>query len=173
MRQNDNLIRTSHLVVRTGLIVNRLFVVAVIAGLTVSLISGSWLRAMLLGQGPGADAGAEVSGLRWMMCIGLVMGASIDRLLAALEKIVESASLSSPFVAANASRLRAIGWALLMLQLLSIPAYLVERTFPGMGMGTPEPFFSVSGWMAVLMVFVLSRVFQVGSAMREELEGTI
>jgi hypothetical protein len=40
-------------------------------------------------------------------------------------------------------------------------------------MGTPDSAFSAAGWLAVLMVFVLSRVFSVGSAMREELEGTV
>jgi hypothetical protein len=33
--------------------------------------------------------------------------------------------------------------------------------------------FSTSGWLAVLLVFVLARVFAVGAGMREELEGTV
>ena len=33
--------------------------------------------------------------------------------------------------------------------------------------------FSIPGWVAVLLTFVLSRVFAEGTVMREDLEGTI
>jgi hypothetical protein len=33
--------------------------------------------------------------------------------------------------------------------------------------------FSVSGWLAVILTFVLARVFAEGTLMREDLEGTI
>ena len=33
--------------------------------------------------------------------------------------------------------------------------------------------FSTSGWLAVLLTFVLARVFAAGTVMREELEGTV
>ena len=33
--------------------------------------------------------------------------------------------------------------------------------------------FSPSGWLAVILIFVLARVFAEGALMREELEGTV
>ena len=33
--------------------------------------------------------------------------------------------------------------------------------------------FSVSGWLAVILTFVLARVFAEGTLMREDLEGTV
>ena len=33
--------------------------------------------------------------------------------------------------------------------------------------------FSISGWLAVLLAFILARVFAEGALMREDLEGTI
>ena len=33
--------------------------------------------------------------------------------------------------------------------------------------------FSINGWLAVLLTFVLARVFAVGTVMREDLEGTV
>ena len=33
--------------------------------------------------------------------------------------------------------------------------------------------FSISGWLAVLLTFVLARVFAEGTVMREDLEGTV
>jgi hypothetical protein len=108
-----------------------------------------------------------------MMLLGMTMAVAIDRLLVALTQIIDTARAGDPFIAVNARRLQTIGWAILALQLLDIPAALIERFFPSMGMGTPDSAFSVAGWMAVLMVFVLSRVFAVGAAMRDDLEGTV
>jgi Protein of unknown function (DUF2975) len=108
-----------------------------------------------------------------MMLLGIAMSVAIDRLFVALTQIIETARAGDPFIPANALRLQTVGWALLSLQLLNIPAALIERYFPSMGTGTPDSAFSAAGWMAVLMVFVLSRVFAAGSAMRDELEGTV
>jgi hypothetical protein len=77
-------------------------------------------------------------------------------------------------VAANASRLQSIAWALLALQVLgmviggianavSTPAHPVDV----------DAGFSVNGWLAVLLTFVLARVFAKGALMREDLEGTV
>jgi len=33
--------------------------------------------------------------------------------------------------------------------------------------------FSINGWLAVLLTFLLARVFAEGAAMREDLEGTV
>jgi hypothetical protein len=94
----------------------------------------------------------------------------LKRLLA----IVVTVRLGDPFVAANAYRLRAIAWILVGLQCLSLAIAAIARTI-----STPEhPFhldagFSVNGWLAILLMFVLSRVFAEGTLMREDLEGTV
>jgi hypothetical protein len=171
--QKDRLIKTSRIVVRSGFVVNRLFLAAVVSGLLLSVLFSSPLTKLLVQQSPGDDARSEVTGLRLMLLLGIAMSVAIDRLFVALAQIIETARAGDPFIGANARRLQTIGWALLGLQILDIPAALIERFFPSMGMGTPDPAFSAAGWLAVLMVFVLSRVFAVGSAMREELEGTV
>jgi hypothetical protein len=33
--------------------------------------------------------------------------------------------------------------------------------------------FNITGWIAVLLLFVLARVFEQGAAMREDIEGTV
>lgn len=173
MLEKDRLIKTSRFVVQTGFIVNRLFVAAVALGLLLSWIFYSQLTALLIQQNPGIDARSEMTGLRLMLLLGIVMSVAIDRLFKSLSQIIETARAGDPFIAANARRLQRIGWALLALQLLDIPAALIEKYFPSMGTGTPDSAFSAAGWLGVLMVFVLSRVFVVGSAMRDELEGTV
>jgi hypothetical protein len=94
----------------------------------------------------------------------------LKRLLA----IVETVRWGDPFVVANASRLQAIAWALLVLQIISI-------IIGGIGKAISTPAhpvhlnagFSINGWLAVLLTFLLARVFAVGALMREDLEGTV
>jgi hypothetical protein len=94
----------------------------------------------------------------------------LKRLLA----MVGTVRAGDPFVAANASRLRAIAWTLLTLQLLSLVVGAIVRA-----VSTPahplhiEAGFSINGWLAVLLTFVLARVFAEGALMREDLEGTV
>jgi hypothetical protein len=87
---------------------------------------------------------------------------------------VDTVRESDPFVASNASRLQAIAWSLLALQLISIAIGGVADAI-----STPaSPLhlaagLSVTGWLAVLLGFVLARVFAEGARMRDELTGTV
>lgn len=173
MLVSDRLTKTSRLVVRAAVVTNRLFLVAVIVGLLLSWILSAKFAWILIQQNAGIDVRSAVAGLRWLMLLGIAMAVVTDRLLAALAQIIASAGAGDPFISANARRLQTIGWALLALQLLDIPGAILERFFPSLGSAAPGVTFSPGGWIAVLMVFVLSRVFAVGSAMRDELEGTV
>ena len=88
--------------------------------------------------------------------------------------MVETVRTGDPFVATNAQRLRAIAWSLLTLQILSIVIGTIGKTI-----STPEhpvvlsAGFSVNGWLAVLLTFLLARVFAEGSEMRDDLAGTV
>jgi hypothetical protein len=114
-----------------------------------------------------------MAGVRWLIVIGIVGSAATDRIFLALAQMIATVSAGDPFVLANARRLQTIGWALLALQLLDILGGLLGRLFPSMGSAAPGDMISIVGWISVLMVFVLSRVFAAGSAMKDELEGTI
>ena len=94
----------------------------------------------------------------------------LKRLLA----IVETVREGDPFVAANASRLQTIAWSLLALQLFSLVIGAI-----GKAVSTPahpvhlDAGFSINGWLAVLLTFLLARVFAEGTLMREDLKGTV
>ena len=128
---------------------------------------------MLVKADPGVDVAAAFLGVRLLMLIGVAMMIATDRLLVPLSSIVASAGQGDPFVAANAARLRQIGWALLALQMLDLPCALLARFWPSLGSAAPIGDVSVGGWLATLMVFVLARVFATGSAMRDDLAGTV
>src|SRR6266850_2483717 len=88
--------------------------------------------------------------------------------------IVETVRAGDPFIAANASRLQSIAWALLTLQLLSLVIGAIAKSvsIPGHPLHL-DAGFSINGWLAVLLTFLLARVFAEGALMREDLEGTV
>ena len=123
---------------------------------------------------PGPEAERVIVGLRTVAVLGLLAIPLNYLILKRLVALVETVRASDPFVPKNAERLYAIAWALLALQLISFLIALIARWI-----STPahpvelDAGLSVGGWLAVLLTFVLARVFAEGTLMREDLEGTI
>jgi hypothetical protein len=173
MRQQDRLVAGTAALLRVARLANRLFLAAVVIGLGATWLVPSFFTALLREAGAAIDMTSALQGLRILLLIGIIMAIAIDRLLVSLAAITASVNEGDPFVPANASRLYTMGWALLILQLLDIPAALLTRYWPSLGSAAPEGGVSIGGWLATLMVFVLARVFAAGSAMRDELAGTV
>lgn len=123
---------------------------------------------------PSPEADRVLLGMRAIAALGLATIPLFYAILKRLLAIVDTVRAGDPFVAANALRLKAIAWALLGLQLLSITISAIANA-----VSTPEhPLhldagFSVSGWLTVLLTFLLARVFAEGALMREDLQGTV
>ena len=162
----------AHVVLRILIVVNWL-VAAVILVLLVVMPNEQWIMSAFE-ISPSPDAERLVMGLRAIAVLGLAAIPLNYAVLKRLLAIVETVRAGDPFVAANAYRLQAIAWALLALQLLSLVIGAIART-----VSTPahplhlDAGFSISGWLAVLLTFLLARVFAEGALMREDLEGTV
>ena len=123
---------------------------------------------------PSPEADQVIMALRAIAVLGLVAVPLNYLVLRRLLAIVETVRAGDPFVAANASRLQAIAWSLLALQFLSLAIGAIAKA-----VSTPahplhlQAGFSISGWLAVLLTFLLARVFAEGTLMREDLEGTV
>lgn len=123
---------------------------------------------------PSPEAERLIFGLRAILVLSLATIPLNYVVLKRLLAIVETVRAGAPFVAVNANRLRAIAWALLAVQLLSVVSGAIAEI-----LSTParpinvDAGFSISGWLAVLLTFVLARVFAEGALMRRDLEGTI
>jgi len=162
----------AHVVLRILIVVNWLSAVVILA-LLFLLPNREWiLSAFHLSPSPDADR--LILGMRAIAALGLV-GIPLNYvLLKRLLAIVETVRAGDPFVAANAMRLQAIAWTLLALQVLGLAIGAIARA-----VSTPaHPLhlnagFSISGWLAVLLTFLLARVFAEGALMREDLEGTV
>jgi hypothetical protein len=123
---------------------------------------------------PSPDADRLILAMRVIAALGIAGAALNYVVLERLVSIVETVRAGDPFVATNALRLQAIAWTLLALQLLSITIGALGRA-----VSTPahpihlDAGFSITGWLAVLLTFVLARVFAEGTRMRDDLEGTV
>jgi hypothetical protein len=162
----------AYVVLRILIVVNWLGGIAILA-LLVAFPTRRWIMSSLE-LSPGPEADGVVLGLRAIAVVGLVAIPLHNVVLKRLLAIVETVRSGDPFVASNAFRLQAIAWTLLALQLLSLVVGAIAKA-----VSTPahplhlQAGFSISGWLAVLLTFLLARVFAEGSLMREDLAGTV
>jgi hypothetical protein len=162
----------AYVVLRILIVLNWLVGIAILALLTV-MPNEQWIMSSFeISAGPEAER--LVMGLRAAAIVGLATIPLNYMILKRLIAIVETVRAGDPFVAANAYRLRAIAWALLVLQLLGLViAAIAEAITTSAHPVDLDAGFSINGWLAVLLTFVLARVFAEGTLMREDLEGTV
>ena len=114
-------------------------------------------------------------GMRAIMLIGISAVPITYIVLSRLRAIVDTVREADPFDAANARRLRTIAWAYLGLELLRLALGVVAANASS---AAQQPLhihwrFSFTPGVAVLLLFVLARVFEHGAHMRADLEGTV
>lgn len=123
---------------------------------------------------PSADTDRLVMGMRAIAVLGLAAIPLNYVVFKKLLAIVKTVRGGDPFVAANASRLQTIAWVLLTLNVLSIVIGAIAKSISSPAHPVHmDAGFSMNGWLAVLLTFVLARVFAEGTHMREDLEGTV
>ena len=159
-------------VLRILIVLNWLMCAAIVALLVVMPNEQCIMRAFKLLPSPDADR--LVMGLRAIAVLGLAAIPLNHAVLKRLLAIVETVRTGDPFVAANASRLHAVARALLALQLLSLVIGAIAKAVSSPAHPLHlDAGFSINGWLAVLLTFLLARVFAEGTLMREDLEGTV
>ena len=172
-RTTSTALPVAYVTLRILIVLNWVFGACVLALLIFSIVNEPFLlKALKLGS-VGEDP-ALVHGIRAVAALGLVCVPINHAILTRMLRMVETVGRGDPFVRENAYRLNAIAWFLLALQFLSIVIAAI-----GKGISSPEhpvhldAGFSVNGWLAVILTFVLARVFAEGALMREDLEGTV
>jgi len=162
----------AHAALRILIVVNWLYGAAIFA-LLVVMPTRQWIMSSV-GLHPSPEAERVILGMRAIAVLGLVTIPLNYLILKRLLAMLETVRAGDPFVAANAHRLQAIAWALFGLQLVSIVIGAIVKTI-----STPahpvnvHAGFSINGWLAVLLTFLLARVFAEGALMRQDLEGTV
>ena len=174
MRQHQStVLPIAWISLRILIILNWIYGALILAMLLATFANEAWFKRAI--EVPAStDVQGIMVGLRAIAALWLVSIPFNHMILKRLLRIVDTVRRGDPFVAANAYRLQAIAWALLALQVLSmviggIGKAISSKEFPlHLDAG-----FSISGWLAVILMFVLARVFAEGTLMREDLEGTI
>ena len=121
---------------------------------------------------PRIDPGLLVPILRLWMVLVVPMIAAVHVALSRLLAMVETVRLGDPFVPENAVRMQTIAWCQLVLELLRL-AFGVMAALMNAAGSNIDWSFSVTGWLAVVLLFVLARVFEQGTRIRDDLKAMI
>ncbi len=89
-------------------------------------------------------------------------------------RIVGTVGEGDPFIPANASRLSAMGWIVVAVNIAFIPMVSILRWLESVTehMHT-EASHDIDGLLLALVLFILARVFREGTRLRDEVEGTV
>lgn len=170
MRQDSGALSVSQTVLRFLIPLNWLFGAAILALLVWTFVAPAFVaRALRIDDGPPA-----LLGMRLIMVVGVAATPVTNAILSRLLRMVETVRSGDPFVTENAARLQTIAWSVLALELSRLVVVGVANMI-----STPaQPVhfdwnLSLTPWLAVLLLFVLARVFAHGARMREDLDGTV
>ena len=171
-KKDSAALSTASVALRVLIFANWAYAAGLLTMLVFSFVNPSlMLRAIDLGsllENPGM-----VVGVRTIICLGVLSVPLQLAMLRRLASMVDTVRVD-PFVPANANRSQAIAWILLALQVISLAvaaaASAVSTAAHPLHL---DAGFSPAGWLAVVMAFVFAHVFAAGSAMRDDLEGTV
>jgi hypothetical protein len=106
--------------------------------------------------------------LRMWMLLAAPMIAAFHILLSRLLEMSETVRIGDPFVPENAARMKTIAWCLLAIELLRLAFGAMAAMMNAAGSKIDWE-FSLNGWLAVLLLFVLARIFEEGTRIRDDL----
>jgi peptidoglycan biosynthesis protein MviN/MurJ (putative lipid II flippase) len=163
----------SRTVLRALVFLNIVYGLGILALLIASFVAPE-LAFEGLGVKDAPDRHVLVRGMRLIMGIGIAGAGIAHFILTRLGDIVATVGTGNPFVVDNADRLQRIAWAVLALEVLHLLVGWIARG----SASASQPLdinwsFSFTPWIAVLLLFVLARVFDQGARMRADLEGTV
>lgn len=151
---------------------------AVAVGAPVVAIVPERILSHLASEGIAAGTGFIPAVTALLALLAGLLGAAVYFLVLLL-RIVNSVQQGDPFVADNADRLARMGWIALALQILAIPVgalvmWIAEVTKDAGDLGLEvDVGVNLTAILLTLILFILARVFRHGTAMREDLEGTV
>ena len=153
----------------------------VIAGLTilipVILFNSDQVTSSLAESGSTASLATVLTLIVVFLVAVIAVIATAFHFFQLLSRIIDTVSEGEPFVEINADRLSRMGWIVLFFQVAAFPigavaAYLATQ-MPDHIDVSADIEFSLTGVLMAVVLFILARVFRHGTAMREDLEGTI
>jgi hypothetical protein len=170
---SPTILTVSRNLLRVLVVLNWVFAAAAVGVLALTFAVEDRLLEALARQDGAAIAAANLLAVRTVMVIGLIGVPLAHLLLTRLLAVVDTVRSGDPFLTVNARRLTVIAWCLLGIQLLDLLFGAVALSVTGDDSPLSGWTFNITGWIAVLLLFVLARVFEQGARMREDIEGTV
>jgi hypothetical protein len=125
---------------------------------------------------PGCDPWKVIVAIVAVLALAILLLLLVISCLRLLRQIVDTVGEGDPFIPVNAQRLTTMAWLVLAIQVVLVP---MEAIGVWIAQFDPKEHVHIdagisgNGLLLMLVLFVLARVFRQGTAMREELEGTI
>ena len=150
--------------------------IALVIAIPTILFAGGYVEAEIAREAPQITERFPTIWIAAIMAIGLAIVAMLFVFFGKLRRIIGTVGEGDPFQPENAQRLSLMAWLMLAINILALPvaglgAYIAKTA--GEEPGTVDASFDFGGLVLILTLFILARVFRHGSAMREELEGTV
>ncbi|GAA4001825.1 DUF2975 domain-containing protein [Sphingomonas humi] len=122
----------------------------------------------------GRDVGSLLFWARVVLAVVAPVMIAAHLLFRNLLAMLGTVEAGDPFVPANAARLQTVAWCLLAIQVCDLLFGWAATEFDTLaGERTSGWSPGITGWVAVLLVFVLARVFREGARLRDDAELTI
>jgi hypothetical protein len=170
---HENALRASRKVLSALVVINVVYGLAIAGLLIWSFLNRDWVMTAL-GVRPALERESMVRGMRTIAFIGILAVPLAHVMLTRLLGIVDTVRAGDPFISENAQRLQTIAWTLLGMQVMHVlVGFVASRTRSEVQELDIDWSFSITPWIAVLLLFVLARVFEHGAQMRADLEGTV
>jgi hypothetical protein len=162
----------SQVVLRILIVLNWAYGAVILAILVGTFAAERWTMTAL-GVPPSPESAPLIEGMRMIAALGLV-GVPLNFIVVSrLLAMVNTVRAGDPFVAQNAARLQMIAWAILGQQLLQLAIGTIASSVSTPAHPLQISAVSMGGWLAVVLLFVLARVFGEGTRMRDDLEATV
>lgn len=178
-KPNDLLLLAGKILTIIGQIAIAIGGVALTIAIPAILIFRDRIQAEVVEEFGTASASLPIFAIVGIMFLGLVLLAIAWVFLSKLRAIIASVGEGDPFVPENADRLTVMAWLSLGAQVLMIPAgglglflarWADEVEHEGI---TIDAGMDLEGFLMVVVLFILARVFKHGADMRDDLEGTV
>jgi len=172
LRPHSSALNASRILLGILLAFNLLMAVCLVAAVPASFLFEPQFFEFFSKKPPRIDPSWLMPVLRLWLVLALLMVAAVHVTFSRLLAVVETVRAGDPFVPENAARLNTIAWCVLATQLLHLTFGMLAATMNAAGSNIDWK-FSATGWLAVVLLFVLARVFEEGTHMREDLETMI
>ncbi|GAA4641751.1 hypothetical protein GCM10023115_01680 [Pontixanthobacter gangjinensis] len=130
--------------------------------------------AEIVAEHPEAAGSSLIGPIIVLMLVVIALFCLAITWLVNLRRIIGSVAQGDPFIPVNADRLARMGWITLTMQLAAFPATAVAGWIQTQIDNLQLDFeFSLTGLLLALLLFILARVFRHGTALRDDLEGTV